>query len=494
MQRCVCIHGHFYQPPRENPWLEKIERQPSAAPYHDWNERVAMESYAPNAAARVLDGSGRIARLVNNYARISFDFGPTLLSWLEREQPRTYAAVLAADRESRERFSGHGSALAQGYGHAILPLCNSRDKRTQVVWGIRDFEHRFGRAPEGMWLPETAVDLESLEILAEQGLRFTILAPAQAARVRPPGGEWRSLGESGHIDPSRPYRLSLPSGRQIALFFYDGPVSQAVAFENLLDNGEQFVERLLAAFPEGDGRPRLVNIATDGETYGHHHRFGEMALAYALLRLEADDAARLTNYAEFLERFPPDHEVEIQENSAWSCAHGLGRWQADCGCHTGGEEGWNQSWRQPLRAAFDWLRDRLAPAFEAAGGELLTDPWGARDDYVAVLLDRSPENVSRFLARHAARELRGDERARALELLEMQRHALLMFTSCGWFFNDLSGIETVQVLQYAGRALQIGKELFGDGLREGFLERLEAAKSNVAAMGSGRDIFEAAID
>ncbi len=489
MQRYLCIHGHFYQPPRENPWLEAIELQDSAYPYHDWNERIAAESYSPNAAARVLDGEGRIARIVNNYARISFDFGPTLLSWLEHGQPQTYEAVLAADRESVERFSGHGSAMAQAYGHAILPLCNSRDKRTQVIWGIRDFERRFGRAPEGMWLPETAVDLESLEILAESGLRFTILAQTQAARVRPPGGEWRSFEGEERIDPSLPYLLDLPSGRSIALFFYDGLISKAVAYEKLLDNGEKLVERLLGAFP-GDDWPRLVNIATDGETYGHHHRYGDMALSYALLRLDSGEAARLTNYAEFLERFPPDHEVEIKESTAWSCAHGVGRWSTDCGCHTGGEEGWHQRWRQPLRDALDWLRDRLAPAFEEAGGELFADPWAARDDYIGVLLDRSPENVSRFLTRHAGRELQGEERMRAVKLLEAQRHALLMYTSCGWFFNDLSGIETVQDLQYAGRALQLAEELFGDGLRAGFLARLEAAQSNIPAMGSGREIFE----
>jgi alpha-amylase/alpha-mannosidase (GH57 family) len=488
MQRFVCIHGHFYQPPRENPWLEAIELQDSAYPYHDWNERIAAESYAPNAAARVLDGEGRIASIVNNYARISFDFGPTLLSWLEHGQRQTYEAVLAADRESRERFSGHGSALAQAYGHAILPLCNSRDKRTQVIWGLRDFEHRFGRAPEGMWLPETAVDLESLEILAEHGLRFTILAQTQAARVRPPGGEWHAFEGEDRIDPSLPYFLNLPSGRRIALFFYDGPIAKAVAYEKLLDNGEKLVERLRGAF-SGDDRPRLVNIATDGETYGHHHRYGDMALSYALLRLDSGDGAKLTNYGEFLERFPPDHEVEIKENTAWSCAHGVGRWHTDCGCHTGGEEGWNQSWRQPLRDALDWLRDRMAPAFETAGGELFADAWAARDGYIDVLLDRSPENVSRFLARHAGRELRGEERMRALKLLEAQRHAMLMYTSCGWFFNELSGIETVQVLQYAGRALQLAEELFGDPLRAGFLDRLAAAKSNIAEMGDGRDVF-----
>jgi len=488
MQRYLCIHGHFYQPPRENPWLEAVEVQDSAHPYHDWNERITAECYAPNAASRILDGEGRIERIVNNYAQISFNFGPTLLAWLEEKKPEVYRSILEGDELSRARYSGHGSALAQPYNHLIMPLANERDRRTQLVWGLADFEHRFGRKAEGAWLPETAVDLETLELLAAADLRFTILSPTQAARVRPPGGEWRTFEGEDLIDPTLPYKLVLPSGREIALFFYDGQIAKGVAYQKLLDSGERFVARLLEGFPADDS-PRLVNVATDGETYGHHHRFGEMALSYALQKLSSGEAAQLTNYGEFLERFPPDHEVEIKENTAWSCAHGLGRWQTDCGCHTGGDERWNQQWRQPLRDAFDWLRDRLAPLFETAGGELFTDPWVARDDYISVLLDRSPESVEAFLAGQSARRLEGEERVRALKLLEMQRHAMLMYTSCGWFFNDLSGIETVQVLQYAGRALQLAEDLFDGSLREELLVRLDAAKSNLAEAGSGRDLF-----
>jgi alpha-amylase/alpha-mannosidase (GH57 family) len=497
MNRYICIHGHFYQPPRENPWLETVEVQDSAYPYHDWNERIAAECYGPNALARILDGEGRIERIVNNYARISFNFGPTLLSWMETRTPEVYGAVLAADRLGRERFSGHGGALAQGYHHIILPLANRRDKRTQILWGLADFEHRFGRPAEGFWLPETAVDTESLEILAELGIRFTLLEPLQARRFRPlsagKDGDWQEA--RGALDSRVPYRLNLPSGRTLDLFFYDGAISRSIAFDGLLANGEALVGRLLGAFSSGseNGRPELVHIATDGETYGHHHRYGDMALAYALRWIEEDGAVDLTNYGEILERHPPEMEVEIAEDTSWSCAHGIERWRSDCGCSTGGQAGWNQAWRAPLRAALDGLRDELAVSYEAAAGEIFADPWAARDGYVEVLLDRSEESVGGFLSRQARGD-RGDlgeaERSRALKLLELERQTLLMYTSCGWFFNDLAGIETVQVLRYAGRAVQLAQELFGDPIEERFLTRLEKAKSNLPEEGDGRRIYE----
>jgi len=319
MERFLCIHGHFYQPPRENPWLGAIELQESAHPYHDWNERITEECYAANAASRILDGKGRIISLTNNYEGISFDFGPTLLCWLESKAREVYQAVLEADALSQRRFGGHGSALAQAYHHMIMPLASPRDKKTQILWGIADFTARFKRAPEGMWLPETAVDLETLDLLAQQGILFTVLAPHQAARVRPlKGGEWKELSKVP-LDPRMPYRVNLPSGRSLALFFYDGPVSRAVAFERLLENGNAFAQRLLGAFVREDPRPQLVHIATDGETYGHHHRFGDMALAYALNLLESHPEVRLTNYGQYLEMHPPTHEVEIQEFTSWSC-------------------------------------------------------------------------------------------------------------------------------------------------------------------------------
>ncbi|UJX41183.1 DUF3536 domain-containing protein [Desulfovibrio sp. JY] len=488
--RCVCIHGHFYQPPRENPWLEIIEVQDSAFPYHDWNERVTAECYAANAVSRALDQQGRIARLVNNYARISFNFGPTVLLWMEHNAAEAYQAILEADRLSLEKYSGHGSALAQGYNHMILPLANSRDKYTQILWGIRDFEYRFKRKPEGLWLPETAVDLESLDMMAELGIAFAILAPRQAKRVRAiAGGEWQPSGE-GTIDPGMPYRVSLPSGRAMNLFFYDGPLARAVAFEGLLNNGEDFANRLMSGFPADNAEPRLVHIATDGESYGHHHRGGEMALTRALDYIEFNGLARLTNYGQYLEEHPPTHEVEIIENSSWSCVHGIERWKSDCGCNSGGHSGWNQAWRAPLREALDWLRDSVNTAFEQLAQGLLSDPWAARNAYIDVVVDRSPARVGGFLSRHASHPLHEDEEIAVLKLMELQRHAMLMYTSCGWFFDELSGIETVQIIQYAGRVLQLAEQLFSLSYEPEFLDRLEQAKSNIAELKDGRGIYE----
>jgi len=490
MERYICIHGHFYQPPRENPWLEAIELQDSAYPYHDWNERIMAECYAVNAVSRILDSENQIIQLVNNYSKISFDFGPTLLSWLESKAPDVYQAILEADRESQKNFSGHGSALAQAYNHMIMPLANPRDRRTQILWGIADFEHRFKRKPEGMWLPETAVDAETLDMLAESGIKFTILAPHQAGQIRRIGGRARRDVKGGQIDPTQAYEQRLPSGRKIALFFYDAPVSRGVAFEGLLSSGENFANRLAGLFSEDRDWPELVHIATDGESYGHHHRFGDMALAYALNHIESKQLAKLTNYGEFLEKNPPTHQVEIIENTSWSCVHGIDRWRSDCGCNSGGHPGWIQEWRRPLREALDWLRDAIAPPYERLGLKFLKDPWAARNDYIGVVLDRSPENVEAFFARHGARSLSAEETTSALKLLEMQRHAMLIYTSCGWFFDDLSGIETVQLIQYAGRAVQLAQEMFGDSLEQQLVERLAAAKSNVPEHGDGRRVYE----
>lgn len=510
--RYICIHGHFYQPPRENPWLEAIERQDSAYPFHDWNERVTAECYAPNAVSRILNEKGEIGELSNNYERISFNFGPTLLHWLEHHAAETYQAILDADRRSMERFAGHGSALAQVYNHMIMPLANERDRRTQVIWGVRDFEHRFSRSPEGIWLAETAVDVPTLEAVAEQGVRFTILAPHQAARIRPlpdadpapgvPGGPdarpedapraregWMDVS-GARVDPTRPYLCRLPSGREIVLFFYDGPISRAVAFEGLLRSGDRFVGRLLHMFNDERSWPQLGHIATDGETYGHHHRHGDMALARALRLIEEQAGVELTNYGQYLEQYPPDHEVQIQEDTSWSCVHGVERWRADCGCSTGGQPDWNQEWRAPLREALDGLRSELDASYEEGVGAWLKEPWAARDDYVDVVLDRSPPVIEAFFERHAKRVLKPDERIEVTKFLELQRHAMLMYTSCGWFFADLSGIETVQVLQYAGRAIHLAQEVAGDGVEDGFLLELADARSNLPAMGDGRAIYD----
>lgn len=482
----VCIHGHFYQPPRENPWLEAVEPQPSAHPYRDWNERVTAECYRPNAAARVVDNSNHIIQIVDNYQRMSFNVGPTLMSWLEDHAPDVHDALIAADRASIARFGGHGSAMAQAYNHLIMPLASARDRATQVRWGIVDFTRRFGRAPEGMWLPECAVDTPSLEALAAEAIAFAVLAPHQAKAWRPPGGAWRTTP----IDPGRAYRCALPSGRSIDLLFYDGPTAQAVAFERLLANGHEIIERMTSrGLIDGD-EPTLCHIATDGETYGHHHRYGDMALAWALRQVEQGwNGTRLTNYAEFRARVPATWEVMLAENTSWSCVHGTARWRDDCGCNSGRHPGWNQKWRRPLRDTFDWLRDQAAAALDNVGGLLFRDPWAARDAYIAVLLERTPAARDRFLAAHGSHALDAEDRVRSLSLMEMARHAMLMYTSCGWYFDDLSGIETVQCMQYAARVAELIDDVGGAPVEPELIDRLSAASSNLAEAGDGRRVW-----
>ena len=490
MDRYLCIHCHFYQPPRENPWLEIVEQQDSAFPYHDWNERITAECYAPNANSRILGADNRIIRIVNNYSRISFNVGPTLLSWLADRSPDTYQAILDADSDSQKRFSGHGSAIAQVYNHMIMPLANRRDKQTQVLWGIRDFQTRFRREPEGMWLAETAADIETLEVLAANGIKFSVLAPSQAKAERRIATPQFKNVEGGKIDPTRPYICCLPSGRSISLLFYDGPISRAVAFEGLLSDGERFANRLISGFSDKRTWKQLMHIATDGETYGHHHAKGEMALSYALHHIETKKLAQLTNYGEYLTINPPTHEVEIVENTAWSCSHGIGRWNTDCGCNSGGKPGWNQSWRAPLRNALDHLRDSLIQPFEQKAAEFLPDPWLARDQYIDIVLDRSDAALDQFLAAHARRTLTQDEIVTLMSLLEMQRHAMLMYTSCGWFFDEISGLESVQVIMYAGRTLQLAQRLFPDHHEQTFRELLQSAKSNLPEYGDGAQVFD----
>jgi alpha-amylase/alpha-mannosidase (GH57 family) len=480
MDRYICIHGHFYQPPRENPWLEEVELEDSAYPHHDWNERITAQCYAPNSASRILDPENRIVQIVNNYSKISFNFGPTLLSWLQRHDPETYSAILEADRLSQQLFSGHGSALAQVYNHMIMPLATRRDKTTQVLWAIQDFRKRFRRDPEGMWLPETAVDIETLEVLTDAGIRFTILAPRQAARIREIArrGKWHDVG-NGRIDPSQAYQCLLRSGKAISLFFYDDPISRDIAFGGLLNSGEGFAQRLVGAFSNLRHWPQLIHIATDGETFGHHHRFGDRALAYCLHVIESQNLARLTNYGEYLEKHPPTHQVEISENSSWSCVHGVERWRNHCGCHSGMHPGWNQAWRKPLREAMDWLWDQAAAIFEERASQHLRSPWDARNDYIEVVLDRAPEIVEDFFCRHAVKEFSSEDKRALLTLLEMQRNAMLMYTSCGWFFDEVSGLETVKVMQYAAMVMQHAEKLQEKSLERKFLKRLEAVPSNI---------------
>jgi len=451
----VVIHAHFYQPPREEPWLELVEAEASAAPFHDWNRRIERECYRAVVAARIPAADGRIERIVNTLEQISFNVGPTLVEWLEREAPETWQAMLEADRTSRLRLGGHGNALAMPYHHVILPLASRRDKTTEVRWGIADFRRRFGRDPEGMWLPETAADDETLDVLAAEGIRFTILAPHQVVQLPPRG---------------LPGRYRTTNGREIALFLYDGPLSHDVAFGPLVRDGSRWPAAIRSRRVPADG-PGLVSIATDGETYGHHHRFGEMALAAALDRLGRDPEVRIENFASFLARTPPAYDVKLVAPSSWSCVHGVERWRADCGCRT--KAGTSQAWRAPLREALDALAVELHGRFADEAPEYFPDPWEARDAYATVGL---PSHLP----------------VRARELLEMQRNTLRMFTSCGWFFDDLAGLETIVCLRYAARAI----ELAGPDaplLEAGLLDRLDEATSNDPAAGTGRTVYQAAV-
>ena len=489
----LTIHGHFYQPPRENPWLEAIELQDSAAPFHDWNERINKECYNPNSVSKIVDSRNRILDVVNNYQYMSFNFGPTLLSWMEHFAPLTYERIIKADIESISEHNGHGNAMAQVYNHIIMPLANENDKRTQILWGIRDFEYRFGRKPEGMWLAETAVDDDTLRILEENGIKFTVLSPYQADKFKSSNDrDWIDVSW-GNIDPARSYKYNIKSapGKSIDLFFYDGAISRSVAFDELLKDGNKFIRRLKEGVSECRNYPQLINIATDGESYGHHTKFGDMALAYVLKLKAKEEGFTITNYAEYLDKYRSDCEVEIKQASSWSCFHGVGRWKEDCGCSTGGHPGWNQKWRKPLRNALDYLRDEFAQIFETEGTKYFNkNVWEVRDKYIDVILDRSKMNVKRFQQENFVQDLSDSEKVSAMELLEIQRQALLMYTSCGWFFSEISGIETVQIMKYAARAMQLNSHFSDKDLEEKFLAILSEAKSNIPEHGTGKDIFQ----
>jgi alpha-amylase/alpha-mannosidase (GH57 family) len=489
-RRLLCLHGHFYQPPRENPWIEAIEVQDSADPFHDWNERIAVECYGPNGAARVKNGQDRIVDIVNNYGHLSFNFGPTLLAWLERARPDAYARVLDADARSLAK-RGHGNALAQGYNHAILPLLSARDRRTQIRWGVTDFRRRFRREPEGFWLPETAADTATLADLIEEGIRFTVLSPYQALRIRPPGGAWIDA-TGARFDPSRPYRVRLGGDKALVVFFYDGHIAQDIAFGGALGGSEALVAAIEGGYLAAREHDEVLTIAFDGETLGHHKKGGDEVLALAMRRLAGGSAGgiEVVNPGQVLDRIPVEWEAEIVEGSSWSCAHGLERWRSDCGCNTGGPGHWHQRWRAPLRGALDDLRGRLGAIYERQGRTVLADPWATRDRYVELVLDPERWESAEFLHREAGRALEPTEVVRALRLLEMERQALLMYTSCGWFFSELSGIETVQVLKYAARAIQLARDACGEDLEPGFVAALADAPSNVPALRDGREVYE----
>lgn len=488
----LTIHGHFYQPPRENPWLEAIELQDSAKPMHDWNERVCKECYNPNSVSKIVDNRNKILDVVNNYEYINFNFGPTLLSWMEKFAPHTYDRIIKADIKSVLEHDGHGNAIAQVYNHMIMPLANENDKQTQVKWGIQDFIYRFGRHPEGMWLAEAAVDDDTLRVLAENNIKFTILSPFQAARVKPiKDSNWQDVSW-GNIDPARSYRYYIKSapGKYIDLFFYDGAISQSVAFDELLTDGNKFVKRLKEGISYSRNYNQLVNIATDGESYGHHTKFGDMALAYAVKVKAKDEGFILTNYSEYLAKNQPDWEVEIKPASSWSCSHGVGRWKEDCGCSTGAQVGWNQKWRKPLREALDYIRDEMSVLFETEGKKYFAyNPWDVRNKYISVILDRSERVIKNFQKENFLPDLSYENKVNGMKLLEIVRQTMLMYTSCGWFFSEISGIETIQIMKYAARAIQLASDFTDKDFETKFLDILSNAQSNIKEYGNSKDIY-----
>lgn len=480
----VIVHGHFYQPPRENPWTGQIDRQEDAAPFHDWNERIHNECYGPNSKAVVQTDDE--ARTFNNFERMSFDAGPTLLAWLEAEHPETYARIVDADRRSVARL-GHGNAIAQTFHHTILPLSTARDIRTQVRWGLEDFRFRFGRRAEGIWLPETAANDAVLSILIEEGLRFTILSPHQAETWRHQGGDWVS-NTTEPLDPRVPYRYEHVdgSGRSLAVFFYDSDLAKEIAFDNIASSSDQY----LTAFTRRAGDENsVVHAATDGETYGHHHKFSDLGLAFALNVAAEQQDVNVTNYAAWLDEHPPQHEMRLRSGpgTSWSCAHGIGRWMTNCGCSTYGPEGWNQKWRGPLRAGLEVIRWASDQVYELRGKAIFVDPWGARDRYVSVVI--GAEALEDFLEGETAGLADEEALEEAAVLLEMQRYAMSMFTSCGWFFYDVSRIETVQILRYAARTLE-AMETVGLPLpEEAYMPLMEEAESNDPAEGTAATIL-----
>ncbi|HAT71435.1 MAG TPA: hypothetical protein DCS63_01290 [Elusimicrobia bacterium] len=496
--RFFALHAHFYQPPRENPWTGKIDPQPSAWPFHDWNSRIARECYLPNSCARINDSSGRVLELSNNYLHLNFNFGPTLFTWLEKNYPFYYAKIIGAAKESRER-TGHSNAIAQAYNHIIMPLASFQDQLTQALWGIRDFEHRYGFKPEAMWLPETAASADTLRLMVDLGMKYVILSPYQAEKIKAHNSRaWEDVS-SGNFDTTRPYAWhdTLPDGtrargRSLTVFFYDGPLSKAAAFEGLAKDSTAFADRVEAAYRHGHHGRQLVSLAVDGETFGHHHKFGDMTLAHAFLHELGRRGIQTVNFGQYLEANPPVDEVVIKpgpdgEGTAWSCAHGVRRWKGGCDCGREGEA--NLNWRLPLRAALNGLRDAAADIYAAEAGKFFRAPWDARNDYAGLLLDRSPENEEAFFTRNASQPLTRAEKHRALELLEMQKHAMFMFTSCGWFFSDISRIEAVQNLRYAARAVETMKDLGFENADRAFVSLLEMARSNYAEAENGLKLY-----
>ncbi len=494
-ERFLLVHGHFYQPPRENPWTGRIDPQPSAAPWDNWNLRIADECYVPMARSRIRDGRNRIVDLYNNYTHTSFNFGPTLLSWLADSQPR-----LLRDLGDAARL-GDAFAMAQAYGHPILPLADARDRHTQILWGLKEFHHRFGFHPEGMWLPECGISPDTVRALIDHGIKFVILSPHQASKVRPFGErEWRDAS-MGSVDTRRAYRLFETDGggrthfdRHLDAIFYTPGLNLKVSFDHLLSRPEDLARELEKCFNPDSSEAQLVSIVTDGEIYGHHEKGGEEALSRLFRDIAPKIGLKVVSAGDFVRQNPPAWEVKLwngedNRGSSWSCGHGVGRWYRDCGCKPPTRPGWNQAWRGPLRDALDRIRDRARLVAGRELAPLLRDVDEARDDYISVVLDNGPASRLAFIRRHALRELDLPEIEKLWRLLEALHNALLMYASCGWFFDELSGLEPVQNMRYALRAAELVQPWQDEDLALLLEQELAKAKSNLPEFGDGGEVF-----
>ncbi|CAN5461318.1 hypothetical protein BH10BAC5_BH10BAC5_10480 [soil metagenome] len=491
-----CIHGHFYQPPRENPLTNEIDIEYGAAPFHDWNEKIFSECYLPNSEAGIYNDDNIKIKEVNNYCYLNFNFGPTLISWIRKNHPETYYKIIEADKKSLEYHHGHGNAIAQVYNHIIMPLANDNDKITQIKWGIADFKFHFGRQPEGMWLAETACNQNTIEALISCGIKYIILDQSQADSICDLDNEnWFDVS-NGQINPKFGYKCfsELDKNRSINIIFYDGALSKAAAFEDITKTGEQFLKRVKESINEHYPAGQLVCLATDGETFGHHKKFSDRTLAYFLTELAAKNNLYICNLGEYLELFPPKMAVKIKagennEGTSWSCRHGVKRWRNNCGDSTGGEEGWTQQWRKPLRDAVNNLRDSLKKEFTEKGAVYFQDAWEARNEYINLILDQSENVKLNFVRKNLKKDISEDEMNIVIKMLEIQKYSLLMFTSCAWFFSEISGIETVQILKYANLAMELHRQITGENLKTEFVNTLSKAKSNIKKYKNGGDVF-----
>ncbi len=494
-ERCLLVHGHFYQPPRENPWTGQIDPQLSASPWENWNFRIADECYLPMARSRIYNHDGQVSDLYNNYAHTSFNFGPTLLSWLEQYHPELLRHLQDATHFDRT------FAMAQVYSHLILPLADARDRHTQIIWGLREFQHRFGFTPPGMWLSECGIDPETVRALIDHHVKFVILSPHQASRARPFGSfDWRDVS-MGAVDSRRAYRLFDIDGggrthfdRYLDVLFYTPGLNIKVSFDHLLSRPDDLKRELENCYRPDWSEAQLVSIVTDGEIYGHHEKKGEEALSRLFQDIAPALGLKVVSAYEFIRDHPPGWEVKLwngedKRGTSWSCQHGVGRWFRDCGCKPPCPPSWNQAWRGPLRETLDTVRDRVRRVSHRELAKLIRDADDAVNDYVGIVLKPSLEERRNFVKRHAGKELDATETECLWAMLEARHNAMLMYTSCGWFFDELSGLEPVQNLRYALRAAELVQPWHDEDLAALIENTLANAKSNLEYWRDGGKVF-----